>query len=55
MTPGKVAASAYRGFMFGNRVIVPGISNLFFYIALKVLPHPLSVPIMYWLLRRPET
>jgi uncharacterized protein len=54
MTPAGVAASTYRGFMFGNRVIVPGISNLFFYIALKLLPHPLSVPMMYWLLRRPE-
>lgn len=54
MTPESVAASAYRGFMLGNRVIVPGVSNLFFYVALKVLPHPLAVPMMYWLLRRPE-
>jgi uncharacterized protein len=54
MTAENVAASAYRGFMLGNRVIVPGISNLFFYVALKLLPHPLSVPMMYWLLRRPE-
>ena len=27
MTPDRVARSAYRGFMFGQRVIVPGIFN----------------------------
>lgn len=55
MSPDAVARSAYRGFTWGNRVIVPGISNLFFYIALRFLPHVLTVPIMYWLLRRPDT
>lgn len=54
MTSKSVARSAYRGFMLGNRVIVPGISNLFFYVALKLLPHPITVPMMYWLLRKPE-
>lgn len=54
MTADRVARSAYRGFMFGNRVIVPGISNIFFFLALKVLPHTLTVPFVYWLLRRPE-
>lgn len=49
-----VARSAYRGFLFGNRVIVPGISNIFFYVALKFLPHVLTVPMVYWLLRRPD-
>lgn len=55
MSPEGVARSAYRGFMWGNRVIVPGIPNLFFYIALRFLPHVLTVPMMYWLLRRPDT
>ncbi len=55
MSADSVAASAYRGFMFGNRVIVPGISNLFFYVALRFLPHTLTVPMVYWLLRRPKT
>jgi hypothetical protein len=55
MSADRVAASAYRGFMFGNRVIVPGISNLFFYVALRFLPHALTVPMVYWLLRRPKT
>ncbi len=54
MTADRVARSAYRGFMFGNRVIVPGISNVFFFVALKILPHALTVPFVYWLLRRPE-
>jgi short-subunit dehydrogenase len=54
MAADSVARSAYRGFMFGNRVIVPGISNMFFYLALKVLPHTITVPFVYWLLRRPN-
>lgn len=54
MTADRVARSAYRGFMIGNRVIVPGISNIFFFLALKVLPHTLTVPFVYWLLRRSE-
>ncbi|WP_052699127.1 SDR family oxidoreductase [Hyphomicrobium sp. 99] len=54
MTADRVARSAFRGFMFGNRVIVPGISNIFFYLALRILPHTLTVPLVYWLLRRPE-
>jgi uncharacterized protein len=54
MTADSVARSAYRGFMFGNRVIVPGISNVFFFLAVKILPHTLTVPLVYWLLRRPE-
>jgi len=54
MSADRVARSAYRGFMFGNRVIVPGISNIFFYLAVKLLPHALTVPLVYWLLRRPE-
>ncbi len=54
MSAESVARSAYRGFMFGNRVIVPGIPNVFFYVALRLLPHTLTVPMVYWLLRRSE-
>lgn len=54
MSPEAVARSAYRGFMLGNRVIVPGISNMFFYISLRLLPHVVTVPMMYWLLRRSD-
>lgn len=54
MSAKSVARSAYRGFLFGNRVIVPGLSNSFFFLALKILPHAITVPMMYWLLRRPD-
>lgn len=52
MTPDRVARTAYRGFMFGQRVIVPGIFNTAAVIALKVLPHIITVPIMYGFLKR---
>ncbi|AGK59893.1 short-chain dehydrogenase/reductase SDR [Hyphomicrobium denitrificans 1NES1] len=52
LTPDRVAKSAYRGFMFGQRVIVPGIFNTAFVVALKVLPHIVTVPMMRGLLRR---
>lgn len=52
MTADGVAQSAYRGFMLGQRVITPGLLNLAFVIALKVLPHIISVPMMRTLLKR---
>lgn len=52
MSPDRIARSAYRGFMFGQRVIVPGIFNTAFVVALKVLPHIVTVPMMRGLLRR---
>jgi short-subunit dehydrogenase len=52
MTADRVARSAYRGFMFGQRVIVPGIFNIAAVTALKVLPHIITVPIMYAFLKR---
>jgi short-subunit dehydrogenase len=52
MTPDRVARSAYRGFIFGQRVIVPGIFNTVSLFALKILPHIITVPIMYGFLKR---
>jgi len=52
MTPDRVARSAYRRFMFGQRVIVPGLFNIAAVIALRVLPHIVTVPIMYGFLKR---
>jgi short-subunit dehydrogenase len=52
MTPDRVARGAYRGFMFGQRVIVPGLFNTAAVLALKVLPHVVTVPIVYGLLKR---
>ena len=52
MTADRVARSAYRRFMFGQRVIAPGLFNLVFVVALKVLPHIITVPMMRGLLKR---
>jgi short-subunit dehydrogenase len=52
MTADRVARSAYRGFMFGQRVIAPGIFNMASVVALKILPHIITVPMMRSLLRR---
>jgi len=52
MTSDHVARSAYRGFMFGRRVIAPGLFNLAFVAALKVFPHIITVPMMRGLLKR---
>jgi hypothetical protein len=38
--------------MFGQRVIVPGIFNTVAVVALRVLPHIVTVPIMYVFLKR---
>jgi short-subunit dehydrogenase len=54
MSPERVAKSAYRGFIFGQRVIVPGVVNAVMFVVLRFLPHALTVPFVYWLLKRPE-
>lgn len=47
----SVARAAYRGFMTGQRVIVPGLEMRAALIALKLLPHAVSVPLMRVLLK----
>lgn len=47
----KVAAGTRRDFMLGRRVIVPGLFYLLSAAILRVVPHPISVPIMAWLLK----
>jgi uncharacterized protein len=53
-SPRDVARSAYRGYMLGQRVIVPGLFNRLAFVFLKLLPHPVSLPVMAWLLRSPH-
>jgi uncharacterized protein len=53
-TTERVARAAYRNFSLGQRVIVPGIFNRLAFVALRLLPHPVSLPIMAWLLSRPH-
>lgn len=58
LSPKRVAAATHRDFMLGRRVIVPGLIYGLGVIVLRVLPHPISLPLMAWLLkpraRRPE-
>jgi hypothetical protein len=51
LTPERVARSAYLGFRLRRRVVVPGVLNMLAALALRVMPHPLTVPILGWLLR----
>jgi uncharacterized protein len=50
----QVARTGYRGFTLGQRVIIPGLLYRLFYGALRVLPHPISVPLTGWLLKNPK-
>ena len=52
LSPDAVARSAYRGYNFGLRVVTPGWLGPFSHAALRILPHPISVPLMAWLLKR---
>ncbi|WP_439543605.1 SDR family NAD(P)-dependent oxidoreductase [Hyphomicrobium sp.] len=50
LSPEFVAASAYRGFMMGRRVIVPGLLPTVAALAVKILPHAVTVPLVAALL-----
>lgn len=52
MSPARVAASALRGHWLGHTVISPGLATPVLALALRVLPHPILVPVIGWLLRR---
>ncbi len=47
----RTASSAYRGYVLGFRVVVPGVLNKLMWPALRILPHRLLLPIVGWLLR----
>ncbi|MGB4865942.1 MAG: SDR family NAD(P)-dependent oxidoreductase [Hyphomicrobium sp.] len=51
LSPDRIARSAYRAFTLGQRVVVPGVLYRLFFISLRVLPHPISVPMTRWLLK----
>jgi short-subunit dehydrogenase len=46
LAPERVARSAYRGFAMGRRVIVPGLLPSMASWLVRILPHPLTVPIV---------
>jgi short-subunit dehydrogenase len=41
-----VARSAYRGFLLGRTLIVPGLLPTLAAVAVRILPHTLSVPLV---------
>ena len=51
LNPERVANSAYRGYVLGFRVVVPGLLSKLMWPALRVLPHRLLLPLIGWLLR----
>ncbi len=56
MSADAVARSAYRGYLLGLTVIVPGVLPSIAGLAVKLLPHALSVPLVGALLAvRPQT
>jgi len=52
--PATVARAGYRGFRAWRRFVVPGVVHNINAIALKLLPHRLSAPMMALLLKRPD-
>ena len=50
----QTARAAYRGYVLGLRLVVPGITAKLLQIALWIIPHALLLPIVGWLLRRRE-
>lgn len=54
LSPQRVARAGYWGFRIGQRVIVPGFFNKLLYVAIRVLPHPLTVPFVKILLNKTD-
>lgn len=52
LKPHRVAKSAWFGYMWGQRVIIPGVLTRILSLAMRITPHPILVPIVGWLLKR---
>lgn len=50
----QTARSAYRGYVLGFHLLVPGVTGKLLQIALWIVPHALLLPLIGWLLRRRE-
>lgn len=48
----SVARYAYRGYLLGLRVVIPGLVNPFLALAMRVLPHRIVIPIVGVLLKQ---
>jgi short-subunit dehydrogenase len=51
MSAETVANSAYRGYILGFRLVVPGLMNKVLAVAVRVLPHSFLLPLLSWLLQ----
>ncbi len=51
LSPQGTANAAYRGYVLGCHVVVPGLINKVLALALRILPHTLLLPLVGWLLR----
>jgi hypothetical protein len=54
LSPQGTARAAYRGYVLGCRLVVPGLMNKFLAVALRILPHTVLLPLIGWLLRPHE-
>jgi uncharacterized protein len=50
----RVAKAGYRGFILGQKIIAPGLLTRPAMLALRLLPHAITVPLVSWLLARPH-
>lgn len=51
---GSTARAAYRAYLLGFRLFVPGVTAKLLQVAVWIIPHALLMPLMAWLLRRRE-
>ena len=54
LSPEGTANAAYRGYVLGCHLVVPGLINKVLALALRILPHTLLLPFVRWLLRPAE-
>ena len=47
----SVARAGYLGYTLGLRVVVPGLLSPFLAVALRVMPHRVTTPMVRWLLK----
>lgn len=47
----SVAQAGYCGYMLGLRVVVPGLLHPFLAVALRIMPHSITTPLIRWLLK----
>lgn len=55
LSPERVASAIWWQFKLGKKVVIPGLLSLIGMPVLRVLPHPVSVPLLGWLLKPRNT